>query len=457
MGSFKNFTRGYGFKVFILVMLILLLLIPANMIRRIIYERSSRASTAEESILEAWGGRLVFMGPVLRIPCVEYEEIKIRDKYGVEQVEIREHTFNLWITPEDLNVRIQLGTETKKRGIFSVPLFVGSLVINGNFDSSKIQKELNHNQVAYTDKTELVISLSGQKGIRGIEQAEWNGEKIRFIPGNLGFSLYSDQGGIHGIVSPSETQKDHFDISLNIQGGKSLRMAPMGENTKLTVMADWPAPSFQGAYLPLNHSISEEGFEAQWEVSYLSRNIPFVWEDSEKIAYDFSSSYFGVDFFKALDHYDLNTRAVKYTILFLVIPFLAIFLIEVFLRIRIHPVQYLLAGIGNVIFYLLLLSVSEHLIFPLAYWISALAVSTMMLLYSRSFLASGRRSWFIGLVMILCYVFLYLTLQSEDWALLIGSIGAFVITGTVMFLTRKLDWYGNNKIKSDPPEQTTGQ
>ncbi|MDL2229353.1 cell envelope integrity protein CreD [Treponema sp. OttesenSCG-928-L16] len=452
MAFLRNLTKGYGFKVFTLVLLILLLLIPVNMIRNIIYERRDRASDAEASIMEAWGARFMVMGPVLRIPCVEYEEIKTRDKNGAEQTEIREHPFILWMAPEDLNTEVQLRTETKKRGIFSVPLFTGTLAIRGNFDLSRIEQELAHNQTAVRDKTELVISLSGQKGIRGIEQARWNGDEIHFMPGNRGFSVSSSGGGIYGSVNPGEAQNARFALTMNIQGGKSLRMAPVGENSKLLVRADWPAPSFQGAYLPYEHSINDQGFEARWQASYLSRNIPLSWTDFGKTTHDFSSSLFGVNFFKALDHYDLNIRAVKHAVLFLIIPFLALFLLEIFLRVRIHPVQYLLAGIGNIVFYLLLLSLSEHLSFPMAYWISAPAVSLMMLLYSRSLLASGKRSWFIGLVMGLCYIFLYFTLQSEDWALLIGSIGAFAVTAVVMFLTRRLDWYGQSRIKADTPE-----
>jgi inner membrane protein len=159
---------------------------------------------------------------------------------------------------------------------------------------------------------------------------------------------------------------------------------------------------------------------------------------------------FGVNFFKALDHYAVNTRAVKYALLFIIIPFLSFFLFEIFLKRDIHPVQYLLAGIGNVVFYLLLLSFSEHLPFAAAYGISALAVIVMMSLYSRSILGSWGKSWLMGFITLLCYSFLYFTLQSEDWALLTGSIGIFCITALVMFLTRKLDWSPKQKARQYP-------
>ncbi|MDR0287601.1 MAG: cell envelope integrity protein CreD, partial [Clostridiales bacterium] len=149
---------------------------------------------------------------------------------------------------------------------------------------------------------------------------------------------------------------------------------------------------------------------------------------------------FGVDFFKPLDHYALNERAVKYAILFLTIPFLTLFFLEVFSRKSIHPIQYLLSGFANVIFYLLLLSVSEHLSFSIAYLIASAALTVMMTLYARSLLETWKSSSYMTFVMALLYLILYLTLNAEDWALLIGSIMAFIITGIVMYLTRKLDW-----------------
>jgi inner membrane protein len=235
-----------------------------------------------------------------------------------------------------------------------------------------------------------------------------------------------------------------FDIQFSVQGGKSLRLLPVGETTVAQVHSDWPAPSFQGGFLPVTQTLTENGFDAEWEISYLSRAIPLFWVTGEQGGYDTgmnpNAELFGVDFFKPLDHYALNTRAVKYAILFLIIPFLTLFFLEVFSRKSIHPAQYLLSGLANIIFYLLLLSISEHLSFSAAYLIAACAILGMMMLYARSLLETWTGSAYMGLAMALLYLILYLTLNVEDWALLIGSIAAFVICGVVMFLTRKLDW-----------------
>jgi inner membrane protein len=449
MKAFGSFTKTSGFKILLLIAVILILLIPVAMIQHLIEERSSRACGAEQEIMQVWGDEYLVLGPVLQIPLVETETVKIRNDKGEEKIEHRQKEYVFHLSPGDLEVETELETEIKKRGIFSVPLFSGQITMKGTFDTSQIEGRLKPNQTLYPEKAMLAIALSNQRGIRSVDHAGWNGGDLDFLSGSQGFGVSScrslGEGGIHSPVALEKGQND-FDISIGIQGGKSLRMVPLGDNSSLRVKADWPAPSFQGSYLPLKSRISEAGFEAEWRVSRLSRNIPAAWTGSDEINSELYSALFGVDFFKPMDHYDMNTRAVKYALLFLVVPFLALFIMESILRREhIHPVQYLLAGIGNVVFYLLLLSVSEHLPFAAAYWISAPAVTLMMLLYSRSLLGTWERSFLMAAVMLLCYAFLYFTLQSEDWALLIGSVGCFAIVAAVMFFTRRLDWYGKKK------------
>jgi inner membrane protein len=452
MKAIKTISGTGGFKVFLLVILVLLFLIPVSMIRNIIRERSFRASDAEEEIMNSWGGEFVIQGPVLRIPAREYEEVKTKNDKGEEKTELREFNFALWIVPEILNAGIQLGTEIKKRGIFSVPLFAGEVKLAGRFDPARVEKELKSNQVIFPERAELIIAMASQRGIRGVKKAEWDGGELAFLPGNRGFSVGRREGGIYASAPLSGPGKYDFDILMEVQGGKSLRMVPLGENSVFELSTDWTAPSFNGSYLPVRYTVSETGFDARWEVSHLSRNIPLIWTGTLAGEMDFSSALFGVNFFKVLDHYNVNTRAVKYALLCIIIPFLSLFLFEIFSRRQIHPVQYLLSGIGNVIFYLLLLSFSEHIAFTPAYLIAALAVSAMMSLYSRSLLGAWNRSWLMAAIMLLCYTFLYFTLQSEDWALLIGSLGCFGITGAVMFLTRRLDWYGPGASDTTAPK-----
>ncbi|MDR1129082.1 MAG: cell envelope integrity protein CreD [Treponema sp.] len=454
---FRKFTQGYTFKVLMLFALVLLLLIPLNMIRGLVDERGWTAASAESDIMEAWGKQLVAAGPIVKVPGIRTSEVHTRVDRDGERVEIVRTPFSLVITPQKLGINASFKTETRKRGIFSVPLFSGTLNLTGTFDPGMAVAELLPNEEVFFNQAELVISLSSQKGISKINASRWNDEELFFKPGNQGYSLvqfeqgrspggtYVEYGrstaGIYAALPEFENKAAAFDISIDIQGGQSIRFLPIGQDTHIDISADWGSPSFQGAYLPGESAIDDAGFSALWDVNYLSRDIPLSWKD-EGDDRNYSASLFGVDLFRTINTYALNTRAVKYAILFLIVPFLTLFLLEIFTKKRIHPVPYLLSGIGNAVFYLLLLSLSEQMPFYTAYILAALAVTAMMTLYSRSLLPSWNQSWYMGLVVTLSYVLLYAVLNAESYALLIGSVGTFVVVALIMFLTRKLDWYG---------------
>jgi len=448
-----SITSSGGFKIAMLVILILLLLIPITMIRSLVNERSYRANSAEASIMEAWGSQFVLYGPVIRIPVIEREEIITRTERDGDRVDIVLHNRALWLTPKDVSIQANFSAERKRRGIFSVALFSGDVSIRGEFTFERASGELKHNQTLYPEQAEIIIGLANQKGIRRVIKADWNGSELFFKPGNRNFLTgVPGDNGINAVSSFNIDGTNKFDIQFAVQGGKSIRALPIGETTQAHIKSDWSSPSFQGGFLPTAYTLSDNGFDAQWEISYLSRSIPLFWFTSERGESEgrrnLQQELFGADFFKPLDHYALNERAVKYAILFLVIPFITLFFLEVFSRKSIHPAQYLLSGLANVIFYLLLLSISEHLSFSIAYLIAGTALTCMMTLYARSLLETWARSAYMGLVMALLYLILYLTLNAEDWALLIGSVVAFFICGVVMFLTRKLDW-NNLNIKQN--------
>ena len=447
--QFKKFTQGYTFKILMLIALVLLLLIPLAMIKGLIYERNRTANEAEEGVMEAWGSQLAEAGPVIAIPGVKTTEVRTKTEREGEKIGITNTPFTLIIAPRQLNITAEFKTEVRRRGIFSVPLFSGSLRLSGSFDPAAALGSLGPDEQVSLNQAELIIALSSQKGIRRIDSARWNGGELFFQPGNRGISLarlYTGQGsGIFAALPVLENSAGDFDITIAIQGGQFVRFLPAWQDTRVQIAADWASPSFQGSFLPNESNISGSGFDAVWDVSYLSRDIPLFWKTGKDYDHndpDYSASLFGVNFFRAIDTYSLNTRAVKYAILFLIVPFLTLFLLEIFAGKRIHPIPYLLSGIANVVFYLLLLSLSEQMQFYFAYLTAACAVTVMMTLYSRSLLPSWNKSWYMGLVVLLSYVLLYAVLNAESYALLIGSVGTFIVVALVMFLTRKLDWYG---------------
>jgi len=460
----KKFTKGYTFKILFLIFLILMLLIPLNMVDGLINERRYTADSAEKHIMEAWGSELVTTGPVIAIPGIRTTERRFTTDKGDEKIEIIKNSFTLIVTPQKLNIGANFKTEIRKRGIFSVPLFYGDLAISGIFDPTQAFSSLEHNEEVSLDKAELIIALSDQKGIQKIDQAVWNikgkDTNLFFQPGNNRQSYaseiksldskhkhiyFNEAGGIRAELPEfAADAKANFNIVIAIRGGRLVRFLPLGQDTHADIVADWQSPSFQGSFLPGNSNIKDDGFDAAWDINYLSRNIPLHWI-TEGSGRDYSDALFGVNFFRPIDTYSLNIRAVKYAILFLIIPFLTLFLFEVFTKKRIHPVPYLLSGIANIIFYLLLLSLSEQMQFHLAYLIAALSIIAMLTLYSRALLPSWNKSWYMGVIMAVSYILLYAVLNAESYALLVGSIWAFVVVALVMFLTRKLNWYGSEE------------
>ena len=328
MNSIKAFTKGYTFKIAVLALLVLLLLIPLSMMRGLVRERGSTARVAEADIMSAWGRELVAAGPVIAINGVETTELRTKTEKEGEKVEIRETPFTLYVVPERLDVKADFQTEIRRRGIFSVPLFSGELRLSGGFDTALAAAELKPNQRLFFNQAEIIIALSSQKGIRKINGAVWNGGSLFFRPGtrSSGLLAASDEyavspkytsdsypfaragSGIYASLPAIDpAKKCAFDISIAIQGGQSVKVLPVGQDTKVALSADWASPSFTGAFLPKTSAITDKDFSAEWEISYLSRDIPLFWiSDAAGNAGNsgnYSDSLFGVSFFRTIDPY----------------------------------------------------------------------------------------------------------------------------------------------------------
>ncbi|HPB65484.1 MAG TPA: cell envelope integrity protein CreD [Spirochaetales bacterium] len=443
MDGIRRITGSMGFKAALIAFLVLVMLIPMGLVRQVVGERADRAEEAADEIVESWGGELRLAGPLLRIPCVRADEAIRRGDGGAETVERRTTAFDLWVGPTHLGLKAEVASETRSRGVFGVPVFSGPVAFEGRFDAAEALGSLRDNEAAMLGEAELVMAIESQKGLRGIDGATWGGKPLVFRPGDAGLGLLS--GGVKAAAPLESGAGADFALTASVQGGRRLRLLPLGSSTSATVSSDWPAPSFQGEYLPASRGLGDDGFSATWRVSDLSRGIPSYWRSGELPRGAMDRFYFGVDFFEALDRYALSERAAKHALLFVVVPFMTLFLLELFARRAVHPIQYLLAGVANLVFYLLLLSLSEQVPFGAAYLIAASATGGLTFLYSWSMFKDLRKAWCMAPVMGLSYLYLYAALRSEDSALLFGAIGAFAVTALVMFVTRDVDWYGYMK------------
>ncbi|MDO8897207.1 MAG: cell envelope integrity protein CreD, partial [Bacteroidales bacterium] len=262
-----------------------------------------------------------------------------------------------------------------------------------------------------------------------------------FNPGVLSNDVV--ESGVHALVNlnPDSTQNIDFSFKLSLKGSQKLYFTPLGKVTDIDITSSWVNPSFNGAFLPDPRDVSEDGFSAQWNVLHLNRNYPQQWAGS---SYSVKESSFGVDLLLPVDNYQKTYRTARYAILFIGFTFLVFFFIEVLKKVFIHPVQYILVGIALVVFFTLLLSISEYLRFNHAYIVSAIATLSLVAAYVKAIIKNLRLTGLIVGILFILYSFIYVILQLQDLALLIGSIGVFVILALVMYFSRKIDWYHLN-------------
>ncbi|MBN1627370.1 MAG: inner membrane CreD family protein [Deltaproteobacteria bacterium] len=236
-----------------------------------------------------------------------------------------------------------------------------------------------------------------------------------------------------------DAQNFDFPFSLALNGSQSLYITPLGKDTSVDLESNWNSPSFQGAWLPGQRTVNENGFEATWEIPYLGRNYPQSWSSEKLMKEEIAASRFGVDLITAIDKYRMAERSVKYAGIFILLTFATIWLIEILLKLHVHFLQYILLGFALCIFYLLELSLFEHIRFAAAY-----AIVTMITAYGKVMLKTCKKAAIIGSVVTALYGYIYIILCNEDYALLMGAIGMFTILGLIMFLTRRVNWSETN-------------
>jgi inner membrane protein len=296
---------------------------------------------------------------------------------------------------------------------------------------------------------EAFVSL-GLSDLRGLQQnvsVNWDGQEYQFNPGVetkdvIGNGI-STRVPVRAGGAGAEDELS-FSLHLNFNGSSNLNFIPIGKSTKVNIRSDWANPSFAGAFLPDNREIRKDGFEASWEVLHLNRPYPQQFRGAMS---GITSSAFGVDLIVPVDEYQKSMRSAKYAAMFITLTFLIFFFVQILNGIRIHPIQYIMVGLALCIFYILLIALSEHLAFQLSYLISSVAIIGMVTLYSHTIARSVRVTSIIGLILVILYGFIYTILQMQDYALLMGSIGLFIVMAIVMYLSRKIDWFAINESK----------
>jgi inner membrane protein len=425
-----SFAEKYAaiLKVASIGILILILLIPASMIQSLIREREMRQDEAINEINNIWGHEQTITGPILTIPYFEY--------YKNDKDELTKTTSYAHFLPQNLSIDANIDPEKRYRGIFEVVVYESQIHLSGNFSFPDISAlNINNNDVNW-DKAFFSIGIPDLRGIQDNITMQVNNENIDFNPGLDSRDIISS--GIHAYINLNkEVAEYEFDVEIKLNGSGNLSFTPVGKETNVTVTSNWTDPSFNGSFLPDNREIKSDGFNATWKVLHLNRNYPQQWKNNN---FNVQNSTFGVSLLLPVDTYQKSMRSAKYAVMFIALTFLIFFFIEILNKKRIHPIQYTLVGLALIIFYVLLLSLSEHIGFAYAYIIASIAIVSLVTYYSHSFFKEKKLTAIMFLLLIILYYYIYFILQLQDYALLMGSLGLFVVLAIVMYLSRKIDW-----------------
>jgi inner membrane protein len=423
-------------RLFSVGLLALLLQIPIAMIGGLVAERQERRQAAVTEVSSKWGNVQSIIGPVLIVPYTYRSTETSASGLQITRTETRNAIF----LPEQLRVRGSIDAELRHRGIFSIPVYKVGLTLEGEFTRpSFAELGLEPAGVAW-NRAQLAIGISDARAIQQETAVTWNGKPVSFLPGT---GAFTDGGtGIHAVVGLANGgQRAQFSFPLSLNGSLGVYLTPFAQNTIVELQSNYGHPSFQGNWLPVERSVSDAAFRAKWSIPFLGRNYPQAWKAEVGMRKEIDGSRFGVELVNPVDYYRMAEGSVKYAGLFILLTFATLWLIEVLAGVRVHPIQYLLLGGALCLFYLLELSLSEHLGFPLAYTVASFSVVALVAGYSVVVLHHIRRALFVIAVVSLLYAYLYILLMNEDYALLIGSVGLFLILAAIMYATRRVDWY----------------
>ncbi len=428
-GKFRN---SISLKLIVIGFLILLFLIPISMIESLVYERQNRKSEAINEVSSSWGNPQTIAAPFITIPY--YEFTRTTDENGKSVLIRTKH--KAYFLPEDLLIQGEIFPQIRYRGIYHVVVYNSKMKISGkfapiNFDVFKID-----DKNVLWDEAEINIGISDLRSIKQSVHIKTQDTVFAFNPGLSGFEVAGS-----GISSPLNWSNDKelaFSVDLDLNGSSSLDFLPLGKQTKVKLTSTWANPKFMGAFLPEPRQINDDGFSAEWTVLHLNRNYPQSFLQSEG---NISESAFGVSLLLPVDEYQKNMRAGKYAVLIIALTFVVFFFMQVLNKIMIHPIQYIIVGLALMVFYSLLIAISEQLSFNRAYLISSVAIIGMVGLYVKAILKSKKLALFLTGVMVLLYLFIFTIIQLQDYSLLFGSIGLFIVLAIIMYLSRNIDWY----------------
>lgn len=424
-----------------------LLLVPLGYIHLVVAERQGLQHQVERSVADSMAGPQRIAGPVLVVPYTERETITEEDDKGREKKRVVEHARTVFFVPERQHIKSHVTIERRQRGIYEALVHQSTIEMRVNFAlPARFGIKADAKNITF-GLPSAGIGISDVRGLIGTPEITWNGQSANVTNGSplaaLGDGIGIALDGLAGSegLNAKEPQNIELLVKFKLAGTRSISVAPIGKSTQVEMLSAWPHPSFGGSFLPVQRSVSPTGFSARWEVSHLaSKNGGLL---TNGIPERKSLETFDVSFIEPVNVYSQAERAVKYGILFIALTFAAFFLFETLKNIRIHPLQYGLVGLALAVFFLLVVSLSEHIAFTWAYLAAACACVVLITYYVMHVLGGWRLGMLFGGMLTLLYAVLYGLLLSEDNALVLGSLLVFTVLAAMMVLTRKVNWYAD--------------
>lgn len=423
-------------KAMVILMLAVILLIPAVMLQDLIRERHAYQQSVTASINDQWGKSQTVTGPVLVVP---YRVPKTTDTQAAGAV------LYAYLLPEKLAINGKLHPELRSRGIYKTAVYDSNLDLKGNFNSLALNSLGIDPAWVLLDQVSLSVGVSDLRGISSEVKMVYNNSDYSFTPGVANQDLYPS-----GILTrvPVQLQEGKlvagdFDIHFDLKGSEQLFFSPVGSFTQVNLESDTMEPSYEGDFLPKTHSSHGKGFTASWQVLQLNRNYPDAWTGN---TYHMEHGNFGVRLMTSIDAYQQTSRASKYAILIIGLTFMVFYFIEMLQGRSVHPLQYSLIGAALIVFYTLLLSISEQTNFDVAYLLASIMTIGLITGFTGSMFRKLGTSLTVAGSLSFLYGFIYVILQSEDNALLMGSLGLFVILAVLMYVSRKVRFDAPRKL-----------
>ncbi|KMH34265.1 cell envelope integrity protein CreD [Klebsiella pneumoniae] len=429
-------------KITTLIGCIVLLSLPLMMVRELINERADYRSEVVDAIEQSTSGSQKLAGPLIAIPITE----TLTRMENQKEVNYQRSWVYYWL-PESLAVTGKQTVESRRVGIYSGQVWHNALQVKASFDPLRLAALRKTNIVL--GQPLLVVSVGDARGIGAIHAPEVNGNVLSVEPG-LGIS--GDGAGIHMPMPALAEDNKPLEIafSLDLNGTGEFSLVPLGRNSELQLTSNWPHPGFLGSFLPTQREVSAAGYRAHWQSSWFANDMGSYFKDDMEIPWSRLPA-FSADVMSLADQYQLTDRATKYAILLIGLTFMAFFVFESLTRRPLHPMQYLLVGLSLVLFYLVLLALSEHIGFTAAWLAASLSGAVMNGIYLQAVLRGWRNSLLFVAALLLLDGVMWFLLHSEDSALLLGTGVLALALSVLMFLTRRVDWYALSLPKGTVP------